>query len=144
MARPSARARRMKLLLALEITRLLRDLEERLDFLVTVWSRHRTRVAFTDTLFSRYRTLQATDLVLLEEDALTLVETFYDELESLRQYLLYTEDMPRTLEEVLAVRLRRLRLRAMPAIDVLGGAPDRPAPLGPPTLVVADPGDAGG
>lgn len=139
-ARTPARVRRLKLLLALEITRIVRDLEERTEFLATVWSRHRTRQAFADTVYSRWRTLTMTDLVGLDEATLTAVETFYDELESLRVYLAYTEDMPTTLEEVYATRLRRLRLRSLPALDALGGAPERPAPLGPPTLVVHDGG----
>ncbi len=137
--RTPARARRLKLLLALEITRVVRDLGERTEFLATVWSRYRTRNAFLDTVFSRWRTLEVTDMVLLDEATILAVEGFYDELESLRTYLTYTEDMPRTLEDMYALRLRRLRQRAAPAVEALGGEPARPHPTGPPVLLVHDP-----
>ena len=130
------RTDRLKLLLALEISRIVRDLGERHDFLVTVWSRMRRREAFLETVFSRWRTLGLTDLVGLDAPTLLLVDTFYDELDQLRIYLSYTEDMPVTLSDHFALRLRRLRQRAAPALDALGGIPERPEPLGVPEMVL--------
>lgn len=136
------RADRLRLLLALEISRVVRDLGERQELLVSIWSRHRRREAFLDTLFVRWRTVAVADLALLDPGALVAVESFYDEVDSLRLYLQYTEDMPMTLADALSSRLRRLRLRAAPALDALGGAPDRPQPLSVPALGLDAEGDS--
>lgn len=118
------RAARLRLLLALEIDRITRDLAERLDFLTTVWSRYRRREAFVDTLFSRWRTTTFGDLTLLDEEAILAVEAFYAELEQVQLYVRYTEDMPTTLRDHLELRARRLERAADRAVDVLGGVPD--------------------
>lgn len=117
------RSQRVRLLLALEVARIPRDLEVRLEFLVQVWSRHRRREVFLDTVFSRWRTVAFGDLVELDEATIALVQRFYDELEAFRTYVSYTEDMPQTLREQVTVLTRRLRRASEPALEALGGLP---------------------
>ncbi len=123
---PGTDVERLATVLALEIVRVVEDLEGRLDFLVEVWGRYRTRDVFIDTIFDRWRTLSARDLLLLESDTLVKVETFYRTLDQLRLYLAYTEDMPVTLRDRLDRATGRLRTLGDQAIDALGGLPERP------------------
>jgi hypothetical protein len=122
------RGERLRLILALEIDRITRDLRERLDFLVQVWSRYRRRDVFLDTIFSRWRTVTAGDLTGLDERALLAIEAYHAELDRIRLYLTLTEDMPNTLRDHLTARLERLERAARPALDALGGAPERLRP----------------
>jgi len=127
----STRADRIRKLLALEIDRLLDDLERRRDFLIEVWGHHRARAPFLETVFHRWSSLGFPDLVMLEVDEVAIVSAFYRELEDLRIYLSHTQDMPRALAlryDRAFVRLSRLGEEALAA---LGGAPSPPmVPLG--------------
>jgi hypothetical protein len=120
------RAERVALLIAMEIARIVDDLELRQAFLLDVWGRHRDRGPFLDTVASRWSTLGFPELVLLPADALAKVEEFYRELEEFRLYLRYTEDMPTTMSESYSGQLRRLNGYAEQAVEALGGTPERP------------------
>ncbi len=120
------RAERVAYNIAMEIARIVDDLEARERFLVEMWSRHRDRGPFLDTLFSRYRTLGFPDLALLPVDAVAKVDAFYRELEEFRLYCRFTEDMPTSLEEAYRWQVRRLAAYAEQALEALGGTPERP------------------
>lgn len=117
---------RLRRLIAIEIDRIVEDLEIRRAFLVDVWSRHRDRGPLLDTVFSRWRTLGMTDLALIESDTIVVCEAFYRELDDLRMYLQFTQDMPTTLDERLQKALVRIHGYGTLAIAALGGAPERP------------------
>lgn len=117
---------RLRRLLALEIDRIVEDLELRRDFLLDTWSRHRDRGPFLDTVFSRWTTLSMTDLGLVEAEALLACESFYRELEDFRLYIRFTQDMPTTLADRYDVALQHLAAYGALAIERLGGAPERP------------------
>lgn len=117
---------RLQRLLALEIHRIMEDLALREEWLVDTWNRHRDRGPFLDTLFSRYRTLSMTDLALLDPGALMACEAFYRELETLRLYFRFTQDMPATLADRYRDSLRRIQGYGKMALDALGGAPEQP------------------
>jgi hypothetical protein len=117
---------RLQRLLALEIHRITEDLSMREEWLVDTWNRHRDRGPFLDTLFSRYRTLSMTDLALLDPGALMSCEAFYRELEALRLYFRFTQDMPATLADRYRESLRRIRAYGQMALEALGGAPEQP------------------
>lgn len=112
--------RKIRSLLGLEIRRVTEDLVRRRDILVELWGRHRVRAPFLDTAFSRYRTLGMADLLLLEPEEVERVEAFYRELDDLRFYLAYTEDMPRAMAMVFDSALARLVPSATRAIVALG------------------------
>ena len=116
---------RVRALLALEIDRVVGDLEARHSLLVELWGRHRERGPLMDTIFVRWTTLSFADLAQLPIDQVVLVDTFYRELDLLRLYFLFTEDMPGHMDEELGRSTRRLRAIADLAIDALGGTPDR-------------------
>lgn len=120
------RAERVALLIAMEIARIVDDLEVRQAFLLDIWGRHRDRGPFLDSVFSRWGTLGFPELALLPGDALLKVEEFYRELEEFRLYLRFTEDMPTTMAESYRWQLRRLAGYGEQAVEALGGTPERP------------------
>jgi len=108
-------------LFVLEITRIMRHFSERREFLVHAWSRYRAREPFAETLFHRYRTVAATDLLLLDLAHLDGVEAFYEAVDEIAMYFRYTEDMPVTLGdryEEEAERLREVGVQALLALGV--------------------------
>ncbi len=117
---------RLRNLLAMEIDRIATDLEWRKTFLLEVWSRHRDRGPFLDTIFSRWRTLALADLALMDLEAMTACEAFYHELDELRMYFQFTQDMPTTMEVQYVEAARRIRAYANLAVQMLGGVPSKP------------------
>lgn len=113
------RADRLRLLIAMEVARIVVQLSERLDFMVSVWSKHRSREPFLDTLFTRWRTADLGDLTLLEPAQVHALEGFYAIVEDLKLYLTWTEDMPVTLRDALAARLVDLTDAGERAISTL-------------------------
>ncbi len=120
------RSERLRKLLALEIDRLLDDLERRRDFLLAIWGEQRARAPFLDTAFSRWKTLGFGDLALLDVAEVVLVNGFYRELEDLRLYLAHTSDMPRSLSVRYDAALDRLQQLGGEALGALGGTPPLP------------------
>ena len=117
---------RLRKLLALEMVRIVEDLELRRDFLVDIWGRHRSREPFLDTLHTRWRTVGWPELGDLPTEEYVHVDLFYRELERLRMYFQFTEDMPTTLETKLGRSMQRLEAASQRAIEALGGLPPRP------------------
>jgi hypothetical protein len=117
---------RLRNLLAMEIDRIATDLEWRQRWLLELWSRHRDRGPFLDTIFSRWRTLSMADLALIDLEAMTACEAFHHELDELRLYFQFTQDMPTTMEAQYAEAVRRIRAFANLAIQLLGGVPNKP------------------
>lgn len=120
------KAERVAYNLALEIARIVDDLESRERFLIEMWGRHRDRGPFLDTIHSRYATLGFPELALLDTDATAKVDEFYRELEEFRLYCRFTEDMPTSLAESYRWQLQRLVAYAEQAVEALGGPPERP------------------
>jgi len=117
---------RLRRLLALEVSRIVEDLEARRELLLEVWSRHRDRGPFVDTLHSRWRTLSMPDLAVLDTEMVVQVEAFYRELDDVSLYFRFTQDMPTTLAEAYDEALLRLKAYGALAIEALGGVPKRP------------------
>lgn len=117
---------RLRRLVAMEIDRIIGDLELRRDFLIEIWSRHRDRGPFIDTVFSRWRTLAMADLALLDSEAAVACEAFYHELDELRFYFQFTQDMPTTMLDRYDGALGRVAAYGALAMELLGGAPARP------------------
>lgn len=117
---------RLRRLLALEIARVVEDLEVRRPLLVEWWSRHRDRSPLLDTVFTRWRTLAMADLALVDPDAMVACEAFHRELDELRMYFQFTQDMPSTLDERCIAAARRISAYGAVAIQLLGGVPPRP------------------
>ncbi len=119
------RAERLRRLLALEIARIVDDLELRRDFLIKMWSRHRDRQPFLDTVFNRWKTVGFPDLSELEPDEVAACDAFFRKVDEFRLYFAYTQDMPTTLGDRYDFMVARLRAWGEQALDALGGAPER-------------------
>ena len=117
---------RLRRLVAMEIDRIIDDLELRREFLLDAWSRHRDRGPFLDTMFSRWTTLSMTDLGLLEAEAMASCEAFYRELDDFRLYIRFTQDMPATLADRFDLALKHVTAYGALALERLGGAPELP------------------
>lgn len=120
---------RLRSLVALEIARIVDDLELRRDFLLRMWSKHRDRRPFLDTVFNRWKTVGFPDLAELEPAEVATVDMFFRKIDEFRLYVSYTQDMPTTLGERYDFMVPRLRAWGEQAIDALGGAPERPEVL---------------
>lgn len=120
------RATRLRALLALEADRILYDLRKRKPFMMGIWARKRSREPFLDTLFSRWRTVTAGELSLLRVDEIAALDEVHGQLDDLRLYLRFTEDMPITLSERFDKRVDQLAGAVADAIERLGGLPERP------------------
>jgi hypothetical protein len=120
---------RLKRLLVLELRRVVEDLESRRSLLIQVWGKHRARAPFLETTYSRWTTLGFSELRELEPAAATALDAFHRELDALRLYLAWTEDMPRQLAVVYDQALARLKTLAGMALTALGEAPLEPASL---------------
>ena len=123
------RSDRLRSLLAMEIARIVDDLELRRDFLVRMWSKHRDRKPFLDTIFNRWKTVGFPDLTELDPSEVAAVDGFFRKVDEFRLYVSYTQDMPTTLTERYDFMVPRLRAWGEQAIDALGGAPERPEVL---------------
>jgi hypothetical protein len=87
---------------------------------VKIWSRHRAREPMLDTLFTRWNTLNFSDLALIETEAHAPLERFYEVVDDLRHYAAYTADMPATLGEQLEEGLEQLVEHGEIALAALG------------------------
>lgn len=123
----AVRARRLKTLLALEISRIVEDLISRRDFLVQMWSLHRDRTPFLETLSSRWSSLTMGELLNLEDEHLVAIEAFYREVDEFRLYIRFTQDMPVMLSGRYDWMTKRLESYGQQAVEHLGGAPFRPS-----------------
>ncbi|MCB9741158.1 MAG: hypothetical protein H6740_00860 [Alphaproteobacteria bacterium] len=110
---------RLRHLLAMEISRVVDDLQRRRELLIMVWGSQRARAPFLDTCYSRWRSLGFPELALLDTAQLDAVDAFYRELDELRLYLAHTEDMPATLRGRYDGALSRLERASELALDAL-------------------------
>ena len=126
---------RIEHLIKLEISRILDDLDLRRDFLIDVWSKPRDRGPFLDTIANRWSGLGFADLVFLEPQNATILDTFYREIHEFRFYLMFTEEMPTTLARTYDEYAERITEIGKIALDALGGPPERPLIGGEPRAV---------
>ena len=121
--------RRLERLLALEVRRVVEDLRSRRDLLLHVWGKHRARKPLIETIFTRWTTVGMPDLAQLDPAAAAALDGFHRELDGLRLYLEWTEDMPRNLAVVYDQTLTRLEHLAAMALTALGEPPLEPIEL---------------
>lgn len=88
---PSTRVRH---LIATDATNVMTRLRKRGEEMVSLFSRNRDRTPMLETVRSWFFTVSFTELSLLEPAEQRAVNEFYEELDSLRWYMHYTEDMP--------------------------------------------------
>jgi hypothetical protein len=122
----ATRTKRLRTLIALEVSRIVEDLDVRKEFLIAMWSSHRDRAPFLETVYSRWNTLSFTDLACLELEEVVVIDTFFRELEEFRLYIRFTQDMPTMMSSRYDWMLRRLEGYGRLALEALGGAPERP------------------
>jgi hypothetical protein len=109
-----------------ETARIIDDLDARREVLRDLWSLHRDRGPFIDSVSETWQQMPANDLLLLDGDLFILVQAFYRTLGDFRLYVAYTKDMPTTLIGRYDRTLERLRAIAEAIVDTSGLQPTRP------------------
>lgn len=97
MSRRAARkdpANRVRQLIALDASNVVKRLHSRQEEMVRLFSRTRDRSPLTAAIHSWFQTVTFGELVLLEPFEQRAVNHFYEVLGELRWYVEYTEDMP--------------------------------------------------
>lgn len=107
-ARDDERTRRVAHLIHEDASQLIDTVTFRLSMLLELWSKHRAREPLLRSLHTRYFEVPASELLLLDERTFTLAQSFYIQLDELRLYLEYTEDMVNTLEDNFRVHFKRM------------------------------------
>ncbi|MFY2561686.1 hypothetical protein ACN469_29065 [Corallococcus terminator] len=91
-------AARVRNLLAMDAAGIMRRLEARRDEMFALFSRLRSREPLLDTIASRYADGAFEQLIHLPEQEQAVVDRYYSNLDELRWYFTYTEDMPGTAQ----------------------------------------------
>jgi len=123
-------AERIRHLIALDATNVMRRLEARQDEMVRLFSRLRDRTPMLETLANWFSSVQFEALAALDLRDQSAVNAYYESLGELRWYLQYTEDMPLTVRKTARQHLLRLQLAYANLVDALG----RPSPEGAPVV----------
>jgi hypothetical protein len=111
---------RVRNLLAMDATNIMRRLEARRGEMFALFSRLRSREPLLTTLASRYTSATFHDLLNLPVQEQAVVDHFYECVDSLRWYFTYTEDMPSTVQQTFTPLHRRLEEAHRKLIATLG------------------------
>ena len=109
-----------------ETARIIDDLEVRREVLRDLWSLHRDRGPFIDSVTETWQQMPANDLLLLDANLYILIQAFYRTLADFRLYIAYTSDMPTTLISRYDRTLERLKIIAEAIVETSGIQPTRP------------------
>lgn len=111
---------RVRHLIALDASGIMRRLEARRAEMFLLFSRLRSREPMLSTLATRYTTATFHDLVHLPVREQSVVDHFYECLDTLRWYFTYTEDMPSTAQQTFTTLHRRLEEAHRQLLATLG------------------------
>lgn len=120
-------ADRVRNLIALDATNIMRRLETRRGEMFSLFSRLRTREPLLGPLTTRYDSATFQELLHLPVPEQAVVNHFYEALDALRWYFTYTEDMPGTVQQTFSTLHRRLEEAHRRLVATLGppASPDR-------------------
>lgn len=118
--RRTAAEEQVRHLIAVDAMNVMRRLTARLEEMVALFSRLRSRAPMLETLHSTFGTASFADLAMLTITEQTAVNAFYESLSELRWYASYTEDMPQLVRSTVAQHLRKLQFAYARLIEVMG------------------------
>lgn len=95
-------------LLSLDATTIIRRIETKHEEAVGLFSRLRTREALIDLCRTTFNTVTFSELARLSPGEQKMIHAFHDVLHQLRWYVSYTEDMPSTVRSTVTQFARRL------------------------------------
>lgn len=127
-------ADRIRNLIALDATNVMRRLEARRGEMFSLFSRLRTREPLLGPLSTRYASATFQELLHLPMPEQSVVNHFYESLDALRWYFTYTEDMPGTVQQTFVTLHRHLEEAHHRLVATLGP----PAPPDSVTVVDAE------
>lgn len=113
-------AARIRHLIALDATNVMRRLAARREEMVALFSRLRDREPMLETVRSWFGSVTVGELATLSVVEQSCVNSFYESLAELRWYLRYTEDMPGTVQKTAGQHQRQLTEAYSRLIAALG------------------------
>jgi hypothetical protein len=99
---------RVRHLISLDASRLMKRLVSRQDEMVSLFSRLRDRAPMLEACRSWFPTATFADLVALSPEEQAAVSDFYEQVGELRWYAQYTEEMPGQVQQRVAQFVRGL------------------------------------
>ena len=111
---------RIRHLIALDATNVVRRLGARREQMVSLFSRLRDREPMLSTIRSWFETVRFEALLSLDPEEQRAVNDFHHVLGELRWYLRYTEDMPSTVRTIVTQHARALESEYAKLVAVLG------------------------
>jgi len=111
---------RVRNLIALDAAHLMRRLEARRGEMFILFSRLRSRAPMLETLATRYTSATFHELMHLPAREQSVVDYFYECLDTMRWYFTYTEDMPSTAQQTFSTLHRRLEEAHRKLVAILG------------------------
>ena len=98
------------LLIKLDSERLFDRIVDRFDEYMQTFSMKRIRTHFRDIFFSRYSSLQISDLKKFSSELIVALDTFYTEVNKYEWYLNHTEDMPSAARDQSERHIRNIKI----------------------------------
>lgn len=120
---------RVRHLIALDATNVMRRLDARVDEMVSLFSRLRDRTPMLETIRSSFATCTFHDLTRLTIAEQSAVNAFYESLAELRWYLSYTEEMPQQVRKNVTRHHRLLQSAYLRLLDGLGAPSAEAGPV---------------
>lgn len=124
MSKPNDAAVRVRNLIAQDAANIMRRLERRLSTMLSDFSRLRDRQVLLGVLKSWFESARFDELAHLSPAEQAATSGFYESLDELREYFKYTQDMPKTAEQVLRVHYIELQKAHEHLLEVIGPALD--------------------
>ncbi|KFA87585.1 hypothetical protein [Archangium violaceum] len=111
---------RVRNLIALDAANIMRRLDARRGEMFALFSRLRSREPMLSTISTRYTSATFQELIHLPVLEQSVVDHFYECLDTLRWYFTYTEDMPSTAQQTFNTLHRRLEEAHRKLVATLG------------------------
>ncbi len=111
---------RVRNLIVLDASGIMRRLEARRGEMFALFSRLRSREPMLSTLATRYTSATFHELIHLPVREQSVVDAFYECLDTMRWYFTYTEDMPSTAQQTFTTLHRRLEEAHRKLLSTLG------------------------
>ncbi|MCY4644160.1 MAG: hypothetical protein OXB88_06030 [Bacteriovoracales bacterium] len=96
-------------LIRLDVQNLFDRILARKEDYLMILSLKRTREHFCDVFYSKYGQISIDNLKELDDSTIAVLDSFYQEVDQLKWYLLHTEDLPAMLSDRVDGSIKKLK-----------------------------------